>query len=284
MQTALSALLLFLTGLAAGIVGGFLGIGGCVIMLPTLYFLFHYSLPLAIGTTIAAVVITAASGAIAHIRLRNVDFNTVKIIAITGAIGSFIGSIIFLFTLKAEWILAEILGAAFLYVSIRILIEGIMMKRGKLRKGPELNYIPGGVLRKSLIGFFIGIISGIVGLGGGYALVPAFIYLCDAPVKLAVGTSLPSFISIAFVAALFKTQPFLPWLASLFHVNITKAGYVAPIAALCLGIGTAIGAQIGAKLVPKTPVWLIRIVFGVVFLAVAVEFIIKGLILMHAVA
>lgn len=281
MTSPLQVFLLLLTGLAAGIVGGFLGIGGCVIMLPTLYFLFHYSLPMAIGTTIAAVVITAASGAIAHIRLRNVDYNTVKIVAVTGAVGSFLGSIIFLFTLRTEWILAEILGAAFLYVSIRILIEGIMMRLGKMRRGPELNYIPGSALKKGLIGFFIGIISGIVGLGGGYALVPAFIYLCDAPVKLAVGTSLPSFISIAFIAALFKTQPFLTWLANLFRVTIEKASYVAPIAAICLGVGTAVGAQIGARLVPKTPVWLIRIVFGIVFLAVAAEFIIKGLIMIH---
>lgn len=76
-----------------------------------------------------------------------------------------------------------------------------------------------------------------MGLGGGYALVPAFIYILEAPVKLAVGTSLASFISMALVSGGFKLAQ----------------GYVDVMAAILLGIGTAIGAQIGARLVPKLP-------------------------------
>ena len=49
--------------------------GGCIIMLPALYFLYRYSLPMAIETTITAVAISASSGAIAHIRIKNVDYN-----------------------------------------------------------------------------------------------------------------------------------------------------------------------------------------------------------------
>lgn len=62
----ITAALLFLTGLVAGTLGGLLGIGGCVIMLPTLAFVFNYPLPLAIGTTITAVILTASSRAIGH--------------------------------------------------------------------------------------------------------------------------------------------------------------------------------------------------------------------------
>ncbi len=251
-------ILLILTGIAAGIVGGFLGIGGCVIMLPALVFLFGYSVPVAIGTTITAVIVTASSGAAAHIRLKNVDYKTVKIVAISGAIGSAVGSIIFMYIWKQTWLLDLILGGAFLYVAVRMVYEGL--KRGKLpeKVGKE---VPGGVISKSLIGFFIGIISGIVGLGGGYALVPAFIYILGSPVKIAVGTSLPSFISIAVVSAGFKMWQHL----------------VDLVAAACLGGGTALGAWIGAWLVPRSPVWIIRLVFGFVFLFVALEFIFKGL-------
>ncbi len=254
----LKVVLLTLVGIAAGIVGGFLGIGGCVIMLPALVFLFGYSVPVAIGTTITAVIVTAASGAAAHIRLRNVDYRTVKIVAISGAIGSAVGSIIFMYIWTETWLLDLILGGAFLYVSIRMIYEGL--RRGKFPERPGRE-VPGGVISKSLIGFFIGIVSGIVGLGGGYALVPAFIYILGAPVKIAVGTSLPSFISIAVVSAGFKMWQHL--------VDI--------IAAVCLGGGTAVGAWLGAWLVPRSPVWIIRLVFGFVFLFVALEFIFKGL-------
>jgi len=84
---------------------------------------------------------------------------------------------------------------------------------------------------------FVGIITGIVGLGGGYALVPSFIYLLNSPVKIAVGTSLASFISMAVVSGLFKLYQ----------------GVVNVMAAISLGIGTIVGAQIGAKLTKIVP-------------------------------
>ncbi|RLE68637.1 MAG: sulfite exporter TauE/SafE family protein [Thermoprotei archaeon] len=244
---------LILFGLIAGITGGFLGIGGCVIMLPALYFLFGYPLPLAIGTTITAVMITAASGSVAHIRLRNVDYSTVKIVGISGGIGAILGSITFAYLTSQISLLNLILGLAFLYVSLRMIFEGIM-RRGALEKTG--NQVPGGVLQKSVIGLSIGFLTGIIGLGGGYALVPSFIYLLNAPVKIAVGTSLPSFISMAVISGGFKLYQ----------------GYVDVVAAIALGIGTAIGAQIGARLVPRAPTWIIKVIFGLVFLYVSLKF------------
>ena len=58
----------FYNGLIASTLGGLLGIGGCVIMLPALTFVFNYPLPVVIGTTITAIILTATSGAIGHIR------------------------------------------------------------------------------------------------------------------------------------------------------------------------------------------------------------------------
>ena len=248
------AIFLVFFGLIAGIIGGFLGIGGCVIMLPALYFLFGYPLPLAIGTTITAVMITAASGSIAHIRLRNVDYSTVKIVGISGGIGAVLGSITFAYLTSQISLLNLILGLAFLYVSLRMIFEGLIRRGALERVG---NKIPGGLLSKSAIGLGIGFLTGIIGLGGGYALVPSFIYLLNAPVKIAVGTSLPSFISMAVISGGFKLYQ----------------GYVDVIAAIALGIGTAIGAQVGARLVPRVPTWLIKAVFGLVFLYVSLKFI-----------
>ncbi len=249
--------LVFLTGLIAGTLGGLLGIGGCVIMLPSLVFIFNYPLPLAIGTTITAVILTATSGAIAHIRLRNVDYSTTKVVAVSGAVGAAVGSVIFFYISNQLWLLNFILGFAFLYVSIRMIYEGIFKRRMEMKEGKQ---VPGSNFAKATIGFFIGIITGIVGLGGGYALVPSFIYLLSSPVKIAVGTSLASFISMAVVSGAFKLYQ----------------GVVDVIAAIFLGIGTIIGAQIGARLTKVVPSWAIKAIFGFVFLYVSLKFIYQG--------
>jgi uncharacterized membrane protein YfcA len=251
----LTAISLIIFGLIAGILGGFLGTGGCVIMLPALYFLYNFSLPIAIGTTVTAVVITAASGSIGHIKIKNVDYKTTAIVSVTGGIGSFVGSIIFSYLTSQLPILKLILGLSFLYVSIRMIYEGAFYKKRKEKKG---NLIPGSTTAKAIIGFVIGVLTGIVGLGGGYALVPTFIYILGSPVKIAVGTSLPSFISMAIVSAGFKIAQ----------------GVVDIFVATLLGVGTAIGAQIGARLVPKVPAWLIKLIFGIVFLYVSLKFIV----------
>jgi len=209
---------------------------------------------MAIGTTITAVIITAVSGSIAHIRIKNVDYRTTLIVAISGGLGAIMGSLIFQFLTAELPILKIILSLVFLYVSIRMIYEGLLRGRSVEKMG---NVVPGTVLSKALIGFIIGILTGIVGLGGGYALVPSFIYLLGSPVKIAVGTSLTSFISMAAISGGFKIVQ----------------GVVDVAAALSLGAGTAIGAQIGAKLVPKVPAWLIKLVFGIVFLYVSLKFI-----------
>ena len=249
--------LLLVTGLVAGTLGGLLGIGGCVIMLPALAFIFKYPLPVAIGTTVTAVILTATSGAVGHIRMKNVDYSTAKIVAASGAVGAVIGSVIFFYISNKLWLLNLILGFAFLYVSFRMIYEGIFKRKLPDRAG---NKVPGSATAKTAIGFFVGIITGIVGLGGGYMLVPAYIYLLSSPVKIAVGTSLASFISMAVISGAFKLYQ----------------GVVDIIAAICLGVGTIIGAQIGARLTKVVPAWAIKAIFGFVFLAVSLKFIWKG--------
>ncbi len=142
---------LILFGLVAGIIGGFLGTGGCVIMLPALYFLYNYSLPVAIGTTIVAVIITASSGSIAHIKIKNVDYKTALVVAVSGGVGAIVGSEIFQYLILQLPLLKLILGLAFLYVSIRMIYEGVFRRKAVEKVG---NIVPGTILAKSLLGFF----------------------------------------------------------------------------------------------------------------------------------
>jgi len=254
------------TGFSAGLVGGLLGIGGCSIILPILIFVFNYSEPIAIGTTITAVIITATSGAIAHIRLKNVDHKTSGIVNLTGSIGAAIGSIILFWIMDQLWLLDVILGLAFIYTSIRMMYEGALKRGPGLAKSSktgslDAKVVPGSSWLKAVLGLGVGVITGIVGLGGGYMLMPLYIYVLHSPVKIAVGTSLESFIGQAVVSSGFKLCQ----------------GIVDILAAICLGVGTAIGAQVGARLVPKVPAWFIKALFGAVFFVVSVKFLCKGL-------
>jgi Domain of unknown function DUF81. len=85
----------FITGILAGIIGGLLGTGGCALMMPVIRFGFHFDPAIAVGTTLTAVVFTAASGAYQHIRMKNVDKSTAWIVGTSGILGVIIGSIVF---------------------------------------------------------------------------------------------------------------------------------------------------------------------------------------------
>jgi len=98
--------------------------------------------------------------------------------------------VIFFYIANQVWLLNLILGFAFLYVALRMVYEGIIKRKMPERTG---NQVPGSKSSKGAIGFFIGIITGIVGLGGGYALVPSFIYLLSSPCEDCCG-NFPSII------------------------------------------------------------------------------------------
>ncbi len=256
MVTAVDAAGLFATGLAAGFLGGIVGTGGCVIMLPILALVFNYPIAEAIGTTVFAVIWTAAFGAINHGKLGNVDKDTGSIVMGAGAIGALVGSVIFAYLMSYKAALEVILGLAFLYAAVRMFYEGV-----RKIPGAEGDHIPGPPSKKAAIGFGIGILTGILGLGGGYALVPCFIYLLNAPVHIAVGTSMISMVPMATVSAAYKMAQ---------HV-------VDLIAGTLLGIGTIIGVRYGARVAAKIPAHYIKLLFGIYFGAVAIKFILSGL-------
>lgn len=248
-------LIYLITGLLAGVIGGLLGTGGCALMMPVIRFGFHFEPAIAVGTTLTAVVFTAASGAYQHIKMKNVDKSTAWIVGTSGILGVIIGSIVFGYLKNYGEIIDLILGIAFLVVSLRMIFEGFLGKGPK--NLPAEVGIPGTKANKSLLGTAIGFLTGIIGLGGGYALVPSFIYFFSAPVKLAIGTSMASFVWIALVGALFKIYQGV--------VNI-------PVA-ITLGIGALIGAIYGAKLVSKFKPNALKALFGILFLYVSLKYI-----------
>lgn len=249
-----SGTILILVGLAAGFLGGLIGTGGCSIILPAIHFWLGYSAPVAIGTTLFAVIFTAISGGYAHFARRNLDTRATLLLSGTGIIGVLIGSWLFNLLLPHVLLFGLILGLAFLLPAIRMIYEGF--------KRPKLSDSEGAIVKAkwwglAVFGLFIGILTGVVGLGGGYALVPGLIYLFGSPVYITMGISLASMIPLAVVGGGIK----------LFQ------GYVALGAGMLIAIGTIMGAQIGAATIKKIKPNILKIIFGVYFLYVSLKFI-----------
>lgn len=253
---ALTGSLLLVTGFAAGLLGGLIGTGGCSIMLPVIHFWFGYSVPIAVGTTLFAVIFTTLSGAYGHLIRKNLDKTLFLWIGVMGTIGVIVGSWVFTLLVSQVALLNFILGLAFIFPAIRMIIEGVGKTQAKKAQGE------GGQAKiskplTSLFGFVIGILTGIAGLGGGYALVPGLIYLFDTPVYITMGTSLASMIPLATIGGGIKLAQ----------------GYVALNTGLILGIGTVIGAQLGAAIIKRFKPNTLKLIFGIYFFYVALKFI-----------
>lgn len=247
-------ILLIVVGLFVGLLGGWIGTGGCSIMLPVLHFWLGFPAPLAVGTTLFAVIFTTISGGYGHFKQKNLDKRTALLLGFAGVVGVLIGSWLFTILYSNSELLGVIIGVVFIWPSVRMIWEGI---KGTPEQKAQENLINGRPAYLLIFGAIIGILTGIVGLGGGYALVPGLIYLFGAPVYITMGTSLAAMVPMAVVGGSIKLIQ----------------GFVYLTAALILGIGTIIGAQIGAATIKKIKPSTLKLIFGVYFLYVALKFI-----------
>ena len=258
--TAITGAVYFFVGFLAGLLGGIIGTGGCSVMLPIIHFWGGFPATMAIGTTLFAVIFTAISGGYGHLVRRNVDQRAAAWLGGVGILGVLLGSWLFVVIAKqAVKLLGLVLGAVFLWPAVRMVYEGLMpwLKKGAAAKGPEGSTIPGHGWALGAFGFIVGITTGLVGLGGGYALVPGLIYLFGAPVYITMGTSLAVMIPLALVGGLIK----------LFQ------GFVDFAAGCLLAIGTIIGAQLGAAIIRRFRPTTLKLIFGAYFLYVSLKFI-----------
>lgn len=250
----ITGLVLVVVGFAAGVLGGLIGTGGCSLMLPVIHFWMGYPAPIAVGTTLFAVIFTATSGGYGHLVRRNLDIKAVLWLGGAGILGVILGSWLFTLLAAHSALLGLILGLIFLWPAIRMIWEGIAQRKMPQREG---NIIPGPVWGWVVFGFIVGIATGVAGVGGGYALVPGLIYLFGAPVYITMGSSLATMIPLAVVGGGIK----------LFQ------GFVDVGAGLLLAIGTIVGAQVGSAIIKRFKPSTLKLIFGLYFLYVAVKFI-----------
>jgi uncharacterized membrane protein YfcA len=252
--------LLLAGGLVAGTLGGLLGIGGGVVLMPMLRFGIGLPPAQAAGVCILAVFFTTLSGSYRHYRLGHVDFHSLAPVIVSGFVATVVSSLLFLYlTTRERWLDLGI-GLVLSLVSLRMIAEGIpgFLRRDETRR--EGTKITGSMAKKVGVGFLAGILPGLLGIGTGAILVPTFAYVFSAPIKLAMASSLTCFSVNALTSAVFK-----------FGQGFVDVGVAWPA---CLG--TLAGANLGARLNKVLSSRVLRVLFGLMFSYVSLRFILEA--------
>ncbi|MDD4549348.1 MAG: sulfite exporter TauE/SafE family protein [Syntrophomonadaceae bacterium] len=250
---------LTLTGILAGVLGALLGIGGGIIMLPATHFLLGFNTTEAVGTTLFAIMFTAASGALGHLKKGNVIVKYAALVGGGGLLGVIAGSYIFKDYLSGNIRMLEImLGLLFLVMALRTGIESYRELRNRGQHNSNLdasgNKTPRGGL--VLLGVFTGTLTGVLGLGGGFIMVPAMMWFFGVKTYEAVGTTLLAMFPIAVLGGILKLQQ----------------GFVDLSAGLLLGMGTIIGAMLGVYVSRMIKPVMIKVMFAFIFTYLAFNY------------
>lgn len=274
-EVSVNFFLLLGIGGTVGILSGLFGVGGGFLITPLLFFV---GIPpaVAVATSANQIVASSVSALMAHVRRRGLDFWMGTVLLIGGLIGSAIGVQIFNY-LKS-------LGQVDLFVNLcyvfflggigsLMMVESIQafIKSGKQapkrRKHNWIHELPFkvkfrvsgldiSVIPPLLVGALVGLLGAVMGVGGGFIMVPAMIYLLKMPTKVVVGTSL---FQIIFVAA-FNTM---------MHAITNHT--VDMVLALLLLIGGVFGAQIGSRFGAKLRGEQLRILLAALVLGVGIK-------------
>ncbi|WP_417820394.1 sulfite exporter TauE/SafE family protein [Terasakiella sp.] len=281
-EISVNMFLLLGMGGAVGFLSGMFGVGGGFMMTPLLIFI---GVPptVAVATGANQIVASSVSGVIAHTRRKNVDFKMGFMLLIGGVVGSTSGVWIFTaltalgqidLVIKLAYVLfLSVIGSLMFIESARALwrkrrgynLSGNAHKRKdhsgwqhklpfKMRFRRSKLYIS--ALLPLSVGFVVGILVAIMGVGGGFIIVPAMIYLLGMPTSVVIGTSL---FQIIFVTA------------NVTILQSTSNQTVDIVLTLLLLIGGVIGAQFGARAGMKLQGEQLRVLLAVMVLSVCLK-------------
>ena len=274
-EVSVNAFILLGLGGLVGVLSGMFGVGGGFLMTPLLFFI---GIPpaVAVATEANQIVASSFSGVLAHLKRKNVDFKMGGVLLIGGLIGAGLG--VFIFNYLKSMGQVDLL-VKLCYVVFLGIVGGLMFieSLGALRNANKSNvlikrrpkrtwihvlpfkirfrvsglYIS--AIPPVLVGILVGILAAIMGVGGGFIMVPAMIYLLGMPTRVVVGTSLFQIIFVtAFTTMLHATTN--------FTVDI--------VLAVLLLVGGVIGAQFGTMIGSKLKAEQLRILLAAMVLLV----------------
>ncbi|MFD2236149.1 sulfite exporter TauE/SafE family protein [Aureimonas populi] len=266
-------------GAAVGFLSGLFGVGGGFLITPLLIF---YNIPPAIAVATGAnqVIASSFSGALAHFKRGTVDFKLAGMLLAGGAAGSVAG--VYLFTVLRRFGQLD-LAVSLLYVVMLGVVGGLMMVEsvqamrrvhaggsGEVKRPGHHNWVHRLPLKVRFkrsklyvsaipvlgLGFFIGVLAAVMGVGGGFIMVPAMIYLLRVPTSVVVGTSL---VQVMFTAAVTTV------------LQAATNQTIDVLLAFLLMIGGVLGAQFGAEAGRKLRGDQLRALLALLVLSVAVR-------------
>ena len=275
----INILLIIFIGMVVGGLSGLFGVGGGFLMTPLLIFL---GIPpaVAVGTEAPHVLASSVSGVVAHWRRKNVDFKMGFFLLIGGVVGSTAG--VNLFKLLRGFgqidIVIQMLFLIFLgFIGFSMAFESARTTISKYRTTSSIrtklhqhSWIHGlpfklrfhrsklyiSAIPPIIIGFFVGLLSAMMGVGGGFIMIPAMVYILGMSTNVVVGTSLFQIIFVTANSTFFQS-----------YLNQT----VDIVLAALMIIGGVIGAQIGASIGTKLKAEYLRGILAIIVLIVCAK-------------
>jgi uncharacterized protein len=278
-------LLMFLIAIVAGIVGSLVGVGGGILVVPALTIGFGIPIQYAIGASIISTIATSSGSASAYVRDKITNIRIGMFLELGSVLGSIVGVLTTIYFIKSglSWIIFVAFGIVLFFSSYNVVQNIRTEKRGKslvntipnrlaerLRLGgkyldksldQEISYIPTRIPAGLTVMFFAGVVSGLLGIGGGILKVLGMDTMMRLPFKVSTTTS-------NFMIGVTATAS-----TGILYVE----GYVNVLLAVPVALGVLIGSFIGAKILVRSKPVSIRYLFTIVLLALGVEMIYMGL-------
>ena len=275
-EISVNVFLLLGIGGVVGFLSGMFGVGGGFLITPLLFFI---GIPPAIAVATGAnqVVASSVSGVLAQVKRKAVDFRMGGVLLVGGLFGSAVGVWVFawltaagqvdLFVQLSYVLFLGVIGLTMFLESVRAWMRS-NKPGGPIRRAHTHSWVHGlpfkikfrasglyiSVLPPLAVGALVGFLAAIMGVGGGFIMVPAMIYLLGMPTKVVIGTSL---FQIIFVTAF----------TTLMHAITSNT--VDMILALLLILGGVVGAQIGARVSGRLKAEQLRILLSLMVISVA---------------
>lgn len=234
----LTAFLALLIGLTLGLLGG----GGSVLAVPMLIYVAGLADKTAIATSLLVVAATSAVAALGHAHAGNVRWHGALMFTPSAMLGSYVGGRL------SQYVPGTLLVGLF---SAMMLVTSWSMWRGRGEEDGAEPVESRAIASVATMGLIVGIVTGLVGAGGGFLVVPALALLVGLPMRAAIGTSLVV-ITANSTAALFG------------YLNHVTLNY--PFAAV-LAFAASIGALLGSQLAAKIPARSLRRAFAILILS-----------------
>jgi uncharacterized membrane protein YfcA len=278
-EISVNLLVMLGLGAAVGFLSGMFGVGGGFLLTPFLIFS-GISAPIAVATGANQIVATSVSGALAQWRRNNIDVRMGTVLIVGGVAGAFIGVLVLkvlreagqaglIISLTYVALLGTI-GALMLGESIRAIRRARAGKHPSGRKPGQHNWVHGLPLKMRfprsrlyisaipplVIGSLVGLLTAFLGVGGGFIMVPAMIYLLRMPTNIVIGTST---FQIIFVTAV----------VTILHASFNHSLDV--VLALILAAGGVMGGQFGVRAGQKLRGEQLRALLALLVLAVAIR-------------